>query len=80
MSLYYASINSFKQGEDLGLERRVHPNPLEPRQNRRQFVATLERQTNLFDGRDLQIGLVLKIMAHGGLWSRMLQVQTRKTL
>jgi hypothetical protein len=34
--------------------------------DRRQLVAALERQTNLFDGRELQIGLGLKVVAHGG--------------
>jgi hypothetical protein len=45
-----------------------------------QLVATLERQTNLFDGRELQIGLGLKVVAHGGEQPRMLQVQTLKNL
>ena len=43
----------FQQREDLRLERGVHPNPLQARENGRQLVATLQRQTNLFDGRDL---------------------------
>ena len=42
----------------------------------REFVAALERQTNLFDGCDLQIGLGLVVMAHTGQRPRMLQVQT----
>ena len=59
----------FEPGEDLGLERGVHPNPLQPREDRRQFVAALERQANLFDGGDVQIRLALEMMAHG-LWQR----------
>jgi hypothetical protein len=54
----------------------VHPNPLETREDGRQLVTTLERQTNLFEGRDLQIGLALEMMAHGGKRRRRLQVQT----
>ena len=56
----------FQQGEDLGLEGRVHPHPLEAGEERRQFVPALARQANLFDGRDLQFGLGLKVMAQGG--------------
>ncbi len=56
----------FQQGEDLSLEGRVHPDPLQPGQQWRKFVATLERQTNLFDGRDLEIGLGSEMVAHGG--------------
>ena len=68
----------FQQGKDLRLERWVHPNPLQASQHGRQFVPALERQTNLFDGRDLEIGLGLEMMAHGGDRLRMLQVQTAK--
>ena len=56
----------FEQAEYLGLERGVQPNPLETGEDGRQLVATLEWQTNLFDGRELQIGLALEMMAHGG--------------
>ena len=56
----------FQQGENLGLERGMHPEPLQPGQDRRQLVAALERQANLFDGRDLEIGLGLEGVAHGG--------------
>jgi hypothetical protein len=55
----------FEQSEDLSLERGMHPEPLQPRQDRRQFVAALERQANLFDGRDLEIGLSLEGVADG---------------
>jgi hypothetical protein len=48
--------------------------------HQRQLVAALERQTNLFDGRDLQIGLGWVVMAHGGRQPRMLQVQTPNSL
>lgn len=45
-----AADSGFEQGEDLGLERGVHPNPLETREDGREFVAALERETNLLDG------------------------------
>jgi hypothetical protein len=54
----------------------VHPNPLETREDGRQLVTTLERQTNLFEGRDLQIGLALEMMAQRGEKPRILQLQT----
>jgi len=54
-----------EQREDLGLERGMHPDPLETGENRRQLVPALERQTNLFNGEDVQIGLVLEWVAHG---------------
>jgi len=44
----------------------VHPNPLEPGEDGREFVATLEGETNLLDGGGLEIGLELKTMEHGG--------------
>jgi hypothetical protein len=50
--------------------------PAETGEDGRQFVAALERQTNLFDGRELQLGLALEMMAHGGEQRRMLPVQT----
>jgi hypothetical protein len=56
----------FQQGEELGLERGVHPDPLESGEDGWQLVAAFERQPNLFDGRDLQIGLGLVGMAHRG--------------
>jgi len=56
----------FQQGEDLGLECGVHPDPLQAREVGWQFVAALERQANLFDGCDLQVGLELEVMTHGG--------------
>ena len=78
--LFASDDFSFQQGEDLGLECWVHPDPLQTGQDGRQLVAALERQPNLFDGGDLQIGLGLEMMAHGGEQPRMLQVQTQKTL
>src|ERR1035441_9782303 len=56
----------------------MHPEPLQTGQNRGQFVAARERQANLFDGRDLEIGLGLKSVAHGVWLGRMLQLQTAK--
>jgi hypothetical protein len=38
---------------------------LQTGQEGRQLIAALERQTNLFDGGDLQIGLGLELMTHG---------------
>jgi hypothetical protein len=70
----------FQQRENLGLERGVHPDPLQTGQDGRQLIAALERQPNLFDGRDLQIRLGLEGMAHSGERRRMLQVQTPKLL
>ena len=55
----------FQQGEDLGLECRVRPDPLETSQDGRQLIAALERQPNLLNGRDLQIRLGLEWVAHG---------------
>ena len=69
----------FEQGEHLGLERGLHPDPLEARQDRRQLVPALERQANLFDGGDLEIGLGLEVVAHGEEQQRMLRVQTPET-
>jgi hypothetical protein len=43
----------FQQREYLRLELRVHPHPLQTGENRRQFIAALARQPNLFDGGDL---------------------------
>src|ERR1039457_5145110 len=56
----------------------MYPEPLQPGQDRRQLVPTAEGQANLFDGRDLEIGLGLIMVTHGGRGTRMLQVQTRK--
>jgi len=56
----------------------MHPEPLQTGQNWGQFVAARERQANLFDGRDLEIGLGLKDVAHGVWLRRMLQLQTAK--
>src|ERR1035438_4158418 len=56
----------------------MHPEPLQASQDRGQFVSARERQANLFDGRDLEIGLGLKGVAHGGWLGRMLQLQTAK--
>jgi hypothetical protein len=42
----------------------MHPNPLETGEDGWQFVSTLERQANLFDGDDLQVGLGLESVAH----------------
>jgi len=52
------------------------PDPLQTGEDRRQFIAAFKRQMNLFNGDDLEIGLVLEMMAHG---VRMLRVQTLKT-
>ena len=54
------------QGEDPGLERGVRPDPLQAGEDRRQLGAALERQTHLFDGRELESGLGLEVVAHGG--------------
>jgi len=43
------------EGEDSGLERGMHPEPLEAGEDGRQFIAAAQRQTNLFDGRELEI-------------------------
>ena len=77
--LFASEDLAFEQSEDLSLERGMHPDPLQAREDGRQFVAALERQTNLFDGRDLKIGLVLEVVAHGVEQWRMLQVQTSKS-
>jgi hypothetical protein len=69
----------FQQGENLRLERRVHPDPLQTGEDRRQLVAAFEGQTNLLDGRGLEFGLRLEVMAHGGDETRMLPVQTAKS-
>jgi hypothetical protein len=52
---------------------------LEAGEDGREFVAALERQTNLFDGRQLQIGLGLVGMAHDGKQPRMLQGKTAES-
>jgi hypothetical protein len=39
---------------------------LQAGEDRGQLVAALERQLNLFDGDDLQIGLGWEVMASGG--------------
>jgi len=52
------------EAEDLGLERGVHPEPLESGEEGRQLIAAAQRQTNLFDGRDLEIRLGLVVVAH----------------
>jgi alpha/beta superfamily hydrolase len=44
----------------------VHPNPLQAGEDRGQLVAALERQLNIFDGDDLQIGLGWEVVAPGG--------------
>jgi len=69
----------FQQTENLGPQRRMHPEPLQPGQDRRQLVPAPGGQANLFDGRDLKIGLGLKGMAHGGKRRRMLRGQTPKS-
>ena len=46
---------AFDEGEDLGLERGMHPEPLEAGEDGRELIAAAERQTNLFDGRELEI-------------------------
>src|ERR1035441_2261127 len=56
----------------------MHPEPLQPGQNRRQLVSAPAGQANLFNGRNLEIGLGLIVVTHGGSGTRMLQVQTRK--
>ena len=56
----------FQPGEELSLERGVPPDPLESRQNGRQFVPALERQANLFDGDYLEVWLGLEVVAQGG--------------
>ncbi len=43
----------FEQREDLGLERGMHPDPLQTGENRRQLVPAFEWQANLFDGCDI---------------------------
>src|ERR1035441_7105848 len=54
----------------------MHPEPLQTGQDRRQLVPAPQGQANLFDGRDLETGLGLEMVAHdGGRW-RMLQGQT----
>jgi hypothetical protein len=57
---------AFEQGENPGLERGMNPKPLQTGKDGRQFVAAPEWQANLFDGCDLEIGLGLERMAHGG--------------
>ena len=57
---------AFQQGEELGLECGMQPDPLPARENRRPFVAALERQANFFAGCDPQVGLGLEGMAPGG--------------
>ena len=57
---------AFQQGEDLGLECGLQPDPLPARENRRPFVAALARQANLFAGCDLQLGLGLEGRVPGG--------------
>ena len=47
----------FQQSEDLRLEGGVSPDPLQARQDRRQLVAALERQLNLFNGNNLEVRL-----------------------
>src|ERR1017187_5571908 len=56
----------------------MHSKPLQPGQDRRQLVPALAAQANLLDGRDLEIGLGLIMVTHGGRGMRMLQAQTRK--
>lgn len=56
----------FEQGKDLGLERGVPPEPLQAGEAGGPFVAALEGQANLFDGRDVPFGLSLEMLAPGG--------------
>ncbi len=66
----------FDQGQNLALERGVHPYPLETGEDRRKFIAAVEWQANLFNGRELQSGLDLKTMAHSERGGRRLLGQT----
>lgn len=53
----------FQPAEDLGLERGVSPNPLQPRQNGRPFVATAQRQHDLFNREEVEGGIGFKGLA-----------------
>jgi hypothetical protein len=77
--LFARQHGGFQQTENLGPQRRMHPQPLQPGQDRRQLVPAPEGQANLFDGRYLKIGLGFKGMAHGGKGWRMLRGQTPKS-
>src|ERR1035441_10143178 len=57
----------------------MHPEPLQTGQDRRQLVPAPEGQANLFDGRDLEIGLGLEGVAHGRKQWRMLHGHTPET-
>ena len=55
-----------EQGENLGFEGRVRPEPLEAGQKGRELVTAVERQVNLFDGDGQEAGLAGKGVAHKG--------------
>jgi len=56
----------FQQGEDLGHERGLRAEPLEPGEDRRQLVAALQGQGNLFDGGDVKVWLGGETLARKG--------------
>ena len=55
----------FEQGEDLRLQRRLRPDPLQAREDRRQFVAALAREDDLFNRHEAEFGLGGEALAHG---------------
>ena len=68
-----------EQGEHLGFEGGMCPEPLEAGQEGWELVAAVERQGNLFDGDGLEAGLGGKGVAHKGYRWRMLRGRTAKS-
>ena len=55
----------FKQAEDFRLQRGVRPDPLQTGEDRRHFVAALERENDLLDRHEAEFGLGGEWLAHG---------------
>src|ERR1041385_866459 len=63
--LLVADYFLFQQIKDLAVEIGGPKNPLQSRQNRRQFVPALQRQNDFLDGGFTQNQLNLESLAHG---------------
>ena len=60
-----ARIRASSRAKTSALSAGCDQQPLEAGEDGREFVAAAERQANLFDGRGLELGLLLEVMAHG---------------
>jgi hypothetical protein len=56
----------FQQGENLLVDFGRREDPLEAREDGREFIAALEGNEHLFDGRLAQLQLGFESLAHGG--------------